>query len=79
TIGGVPEYGLGLLFGESKDLSVVSILNPTGMPLYLLIPVEIFSVLLSATVLPYGVILFVLLYLDVRQRGIRVGAAPAAS
>ena len=77
TIGGVPEYGVGLLFGESGDRSVISILNPTGMPLYLLIPVEIFSVLLSATVYPYGVIVFVLLYLDVRQRRGAVGAAGA--
>lgn len=68
TIGGVPEYGVGLVFGEPATRSEVSIINPTGMPLYLLIPLEILSVLLSAAVLPYGTAVFVLLYLDVRGR-----------
>ena len=75
TIGGVPEYAVGLLFGGAGDAAKVSILNPTGMPLALLIPLEIFSVLLSAAVFPYGIAVFVLLYKDVKRRTVTAATA----
>ncbi len=65
----VPAYGTSLLARALDQRSEISILNPAGIPLPLLIPLEIFSLLLSAAVIPYGIILFVLLYGDVRYRG----------
>ena len=65
AVGSAP-YGIGLLLSSGEDPSRTSILNPTGMPLALLIPAEIFSVLLRAAVFPFSVAVFLLLYEDVR-------------
>jgi len=81
-VGAVPAYTIALLLGRAGGLpeigSDVSILNPTGMPLYLLIPSEILSVFLSAVVLPFGVTVFVVLFEELRARaghGAPAGAA----
>jgi len=62
---GSAPYGIGLLLSQGGDPSRTSILNPTGMPLPMLIPSEIFSVLVRAAVFPISVAVFVVLYEDV--------------
>jgi len=68
AVGAIAKLAAGWLFGGLGDLSRVSVINPTGMPIALLIPLEIFAVLLSAAVLPYALLASTLLYLDVRAR-----------
>ena len=68
TIGAVPSLAVGLLFRGVENPEDVSVLNPTGMPIALLIPLELFSVLLSAAVLPYSIAVFTLFYFDVVAR-----------
>jgi hypothetical protein len=67
TIGALPSLGVGLILRGTGDQAEVSVLNPTGMPLPYLIPLEILSVLLSATVLPFSVGVFTLLHRDVTR------------
>ena len=64
----IPAYGTGILARALDARTEISFLNPAGIPLSLLIPLEILSLLLSAAVMPYGIILFVLLYGDVCSR-----------
>ncbi|HET6372262.1 MAG TPA: hypothetical protein VFG76_03080 [Candidatus Polarisedimenticolia bacterium] len=64
TIGLAASLAVGDLFASMKDPALTSLLNPSGLPLPVLIPTELFSVLLAASVVPYGVGLFVLLYLE---------------
>lgn len=78
-VGALPSMAVGLILRGTGDQAEVSVLNPTGMPLFLLIPLEILSVLLSATVLPYSVAVFTILYQDVLDRipdSLRRGLSP---
>ncbi|HEY3174338.1 MAG TPA: hypothetical protein VGK94_01115 [Candidatus Polarisedimenticolia bacterium] len=68
AVGALPSLAVGLILRGTGDQAEVSVLNPTGMPLFLLIPLEILSVLLSAAVLPYSVAVFTILYQDVLGR-----------
>ncbi len=75
ALGALPELAARALLTGMTDPERISALNPAGLPLTLLIPLELLAVLASALVLPFGVLCFLLLYGDAPGNGSRLPVA----